>query len=112
MANITGSSNTLIGRFAEVGGTDLNFATAIGARAVVSQSDSLVLGGIAGINNGRDTNVGIGNTAPKAKLHITNGKVYLEANGQGVIMKSPNGSCFEVTVSDAGALTIVATACP
>ena len=112
MANITGSSNTLIGRFAEVGSADLNFATAIGARAVVSQSDSLVLGGIAGINNGRDTKVGIGNTAPKAKLHITNGKVYLEANGQGVIMKSPNGSCFELTVSDAGTLTIIATVCP
>ena len=112
MANITGSSNTLIGRFAEVGSADLNFATAIGARAVVSQSDSLVLGGIAGINNGRNTNVGIGNTAPKTKLHITNGKVYLEANGQGVIMKSPNGSCFELTVSDAGVLTITATACP
>ncbi|HXG66015.1 MAG TPA: DNRLRE domain-containing protein [Blastocatellia bacterium] len=111
-ANITGSSNTLIGRFAEVGRTDLNFATAIGARAVVSRSDSVVLGAVAGINGGRDTNVGIGNIAPKTKLHITNGKVYLEANGQGMIMKSPNGSCFELTVSDAGALTITATACP
>jgi hypothetical protein len=29
--------------------------------------------------------VGIGNIAPKTELHITNGKVYVEANGQGVI---------------------------
>jgi len=112
MANITGSSNTLIGRFAEVGRTDLIFATAIGARAVVSQSDSVVIGAVAGINGGRDTNVGIGNIAPKTRLHVTNGKVYVESNGQGVIMKSPNGSCFELTVSDSGALTVTALACP
>jgi hypothetical protein len=112
LANITGSSNTLIGRFAEVGRTDLIFATAIGARAVVSQSDSVVIGAVAGINGGRDTNVGIGNIAPKTRLHVTNGKVYVESNGQGVIMKSPNGSCFELTVSDSGALTVTALACP
>jgi hypothetical protein len=112
IANVSGSSNTLIGRFAEVGRTDLNFATAIGARAVVSRSNSVVLGGVAGINGGTDTNVGIGNTSPKTKLHITNGRIYIETNGQGMIMKSPNGSCFELTVSDAGALATTSIACP
>src|SRR5215207_3650066 len=110
--NKTGSNNTAVGRGANVGAGNLTFATAIGAGALVSRSNSLVLGGVAGDNGGTDTNVGIGNSAPKTKLHITNGKLYIEANGQGVIMKSPNGSCFELTVTDVGALTAAAVACP
>ena len=57
-------------------------------------------------------NVGIGTTAPRAKLHLANGKIFVEANGQGVILKSPSGACFELTVTDAGALTTTAIACP
>lgn len=110
--NQTGRFNTAIGRGANFGAGNLTLATAIGAGAFVTRSNSLVLGGISGVNGGTDTNVGIGTTAPQTKLHIKNGKMYIEANGQGLIMKSPNGSCFELTVSDAGALTITATACP
>jgi hypothetical protein len=110
--NKTGSNNTALGTGANVGPDNLTFATALGAGAFVTRSNSLVLGGVAGVNGGTDTNVGIGNSAPKTKLHITNGKVYIEANGQGVIMKSPNGSCFELTVTDAGALTAAAVPCP
>ncbi|HZM91615.1 MAG TPA: DNRLRE domain-containing protein [Blastocatellia bacterium] len=111
--NTTGSNNTGIGIGANVGANNLTFATAVGASALVASSNSLVLGGIAGVNGSpADTNVGIGTTAPKTKLHIRNGKMYLEANGQGMILKSPSGSCFELTVSDAGALTITPTACP
>ena len=108
----TGSNNTAIGNGANVGASNLTSATAVGAGALVARSNSLVLGGITGINGGTDTNVGIGTTTPNAKLHLKNGRIYIEANGQGLIMKSPNGSCFELTVSDAGALTITATACP
>jgi hypothetical protein len=67
---------------------------------------------VAGVNSARDTSVGIGTTAPKAKLHVARGKIYVEASGQGVILKSPGGSCFEMTVTDAGALTTAAVACP
>ena len=111
--NTTGNNNTGIGIGANVGASNLTFATAVGASALVAGSNSLVLGGIAGINGApADTNVGVGTTAPKTKLHIRNGKIYIEANGQGMILKSPSGSCFELTVSDGGALTIAATACP
>jgi hypothetical protein len=111
--NTTGSNNTAIGIGANVGADNLIFATALGASALVAQSNSLVLGGIANVNGApADTNVGVGTTAPKTKFHIRNGKIYIEANGQGMILKSPSGSCFELTVSDAGALTTAATACP
>jgi len=83
-------------------------ATAIGAGAVVTQSDSLVLGRVGA----SAPDVGIGTTAPKTKLHLVGGQLYVEANGQGVILKAPGGACFELTVTNTGALATVAIACP
>lgn len=111
--NQTGSRNTALGWGANVGAGNLTSATAVGANALAATNNSLVLGAIAGVNGApADTNVGIGTTAPKTRFHVRNGKVYIEANGQGVILKSPNGSCFEMTVTDAGTLTVTGTACP
>ncbi len=46
-------------------------STAIGYRAYVAGSNSLVLGSINGVNSATaDTNVGIGVTAPKHRLHV------------------------------------------
>ena len=44
LGNITGSNNTLVGASTNVGAGDLAYATAIGADAVVSSSNTLVLG--------------------------------------------------------------------
>jgi hypothetical protein len=111
--NQTGSRNTALGWGANVGAGNLTFATAVGANALAATNNSLVLGAIAGVNGApADTNVGVGTSAPKTKFHLRNGKVYIEANGQGVILKSPSGSCFEMTVTDAGTLAVTATACP
>lgn len=69
--NTTGSSNTTFGNGASVATANLNNATAIGANAQVSQSNSLVLGSINGVNWATaDTLVGIGTTAPAARLHV------------------------------------------
>src|SRR5439155_26624286 len=68
--NTTTSFNTFLGAEA-IGTATTTNATAIGARAQVTQSNSLVLGSISGVNGATaDTNVGIGVTAPSAKLHI------------------------------------------
>ncbi|MCP4089655.1 MAG: hypothetical protein GY746_07660, partial [Gammaproteobacteria bacterium] len=70
-SNTTGNYNTAIGSFADVADTALTNATAIGAYAYVSQSNSMVLGSINGVNTATaDTKVGIGTTAPAAKLHV------------------------------------------
>lgn len=61
--NATGNSNTLIGAGADIGGGNLSFAVAIGADAVVSQTDAVVLGRLT-------ANVGIGLSAPQQRLHI------------------------------------------
>jgi len=92
IANTTGNNNSVFGRFA--GGTNttgsrnslfgeeansadgLSNATAIGSRAFVSQSNSLVLGGITGVNAGTDTNVGIGISAPIERLHVVGNGLF------------------------------------
>ncbi len=61
-ANPTGINNTLLGAFTQVN-SGVSFSTAIGEGAQVTQSNSLVLGRL-------NVNVGIGTTAPAAKLHI------------------------------------------
>lgn len=60
------SSSTLLGTYANFGADNITNATAIGAGAIVSRSNSLVLGGTGLF----DTNVGIGTTSPYAKLSV------------------------------------------
>src|SRR5215471_2554324 len=57
------SQITLVGYSARLGSANLTNATAIGAGAVVSSSNSLVLGPLG-------TNVGIGTVSPSARLHV------------------------------------------
>lgn len=69
--NTTGFTNTLIGAFSDTSTANLHNATAIGYSAQVSQSNSLVLGGIKGVGFANtDTNVGIGTTAPAFRLTV------------------------------------------
>ena len=62
--NTTGSYNTALGYLAgpDSASTGLSYATAIGAGAVVSRSNALVLGGPLG--SGANVNVGIGTATP------------------------------------------------
>jgi hypothetical protein len=77
----SGNNNTAIGADADFGTFNLNNATAIGSQARVSQSNSLVLGSIAGIGNGTaDTKVGIGTTAPQYALHVVGQNIRVEGN--------------------------------
>src|ERR1700722_12592745 len=71
--NTTGNDNTALGVFAgpPSGFTNVSNTTAIGAHAVVSANNSLVLGSISGLNGATaDTFVGIGTPAPTAKLDV------------------------------------------
>jgi hypothetical protein len=49
---------------------------------------------------------------PKSRVHVFNGDVNIEDIGRGIIMKSPNGSCWRITIDDAGNLIRTAIACP
>jgi hypothetical protein len=59
-----------------------------------------------------DGNVGIGTEDPAAKIQVTGGDVFIENIDSGVIMKSPNGNCWRVTMNNDGTLKSTAIACP
>lgn len=117
--NLNGSFNTALGEFANFGGNSLTNATAIGYRATVGQNNSLVLGSINGLNGATaDTSVGIGTTMPAAKFHVngnvrvTNGGIFV-ANPNTLVITSPNGACWGITVNNSGGLaTFPVNPCP
>lgn len=118
--NQGGNANTLLGHSSATVGVLTN-ATALGANSQVNQSNALILGSINGVNGATaDTNVGIGTTTPNtnSKLHVngtvrvTNGAVYI-TNPNTVIITSPNGACWGITVNNSGALaTFPVNPCP
>lgn len=74
-------------------------------------NDAVLVLGIGG-------NVAIGKNGmphqftPKSKLHIQSGDIYLEDATKGVIMKSPNGQCWRMTVTNAGQPQFTSITCP
>jgi hypothetical protein len=111
--NNTGNKNTVIGSQADVSAIDLNNATAIGHRALVSQNNSLVLGGIDGVNGAiADTKVGIGTSAPTHHLHVkgsSDQQIAIESSDEGGrqwTLQSSRGTTngrFEIVDRTAGA---------
>jgi hypothetical protein len=57
-------------------------------------------------------NFGIGTSNPKSKFQLTDGDVYIESVNKGVIMKSPNGQCWRMTVSNTGQPIFNSITCP
>jgi hypothetical protein len=82
--NTTGSYNTALGTGAgpDSKSNNLSYATAIGAGAVVSQSNSLVLGGPLG--SGYQVNVGIGTATPANVFTIAQGAGQAISDGWSV----------------------------
>jgi hypothetical protein len=104
LSNTTEDNNTFIGANSN-GFEGITNATAIGANAVVTQSDSLVLG--------NSVKVGVGTSVPKEKLHVGGGNVLIDGAANGLILKSPNGlTCAKLTIDNAGALVTTVVACP
>lgn len=56
--------------------------------------------------------VGIGTSTPGSKLTVENGDIYLPGSSNGVILTSPNGSCYKLLVDNSGVLTPVGITCP
>lgn len=62
--------------------------------------------------NSKLGNVGIGTTEPSAKLQVTNGDIYISDIDKGIIMKSPDGTCWRGTVDNSGLLNFTIVECP
>jgi hypothetical protein len=65
-------------------------------------------------NDGRylfnDGYVGIGTTNPVAELQV-NGNIFIEKDNAGLVLKSPDGQCWKITVSNAGELATTSINC-
>lgn len=59
-----------------------------------------------------DGKVGINNESPQSRLHVSEGDVYIDQINKGVIMKSPNGTCWRMTVSNLGQSVWTQMSCP
>jgi hypothetical protein len=97
-ANTTGSKNTFLGSDAGPGTpTQLSNATAIGANALVSESNALVLGG-TGANA---ANVGVGTPTPQSLLQVgapsSSYGNYLQLPMVTSSLKPPDGDCNSST---------------
>ena len=57
-------------------------------------------------------NVGFGTTTPAARVQVADGDVYISDASNGIIMTSPSGTCFRVTISDMGEFQNMEIACP
>lgn len=88
---------------------------------VASSSNNLYLGTSPGnwrsINSTvwfSNSNVGIAPAliTPTARFQVNSGDVYVDTVGNGVIIKSNNGTCWRVRVTDAGAFTSASITCP
>lgn len=57
-------------------------------------------------------NLGIGTEDPASRLQITDGDVFIEDINKGVIMKSPNGNCWRMTINNDGSINTTTISCP
>jgi hypothetical protein len=105
-ANTTGSGNTFIGSYSGAGvasSANLQNATAIGSNAVVSASNSLVLGSINGVNGATaSVKVGIGTATPAYALDVEGGQI----NASGGICIA--GNCLTNTMLANPYITVTA----
>jgi hypothetical protein len=100
-SGVSGNYNTALGYYAN-NSMGVGNSTAIGAYAQATQSNSLVLGSINGVNSATaDTKVGIGTTAPTSKLHVANGNALIGGN----VTLSGN-LALPATTATAGVITL------
>ena len=61
-------------------------------------------------------NFGVNNTGagfiPKSRIHVNDGDVYVDNSTKGIILKSPNGNCWRVTIDNSGNLVRTSITCP
>lgn len=60
----------------------------------------------------QDGNLGIGTKTPEAKIEIQDGDIYINNSSHGIILKSPDGNCWRVTIDNNGEFQKSQIDCP
>jgi len=118
-AKATTSNSMVLGSINGVNGAGPDTNVGIGITAPTSKLH--VNNGDVRVSNGSvlvDNNVGIGTPTPAAKLHVNNGSIRVTnggifiANPNTLVITSPNGACWGITVNNTGGLATFSTTCP
>lgn len=56
--------------------------------------------------------MGVGTTNPRSKFQVSDGDIYIENINKGVIMRSPNGNCWRMTLDNNGDWVKTQVICP
>ncbi len=126
-------SGTYSGHTVTVSGSTANVVDLVGYNSFVSGSDDQNIGikatgegsgggnSIGGDFTGHNTSGGgyaIGGrfaatgATNNIAVQATSGAIQVQTAGEGIILKSPNGTCYKLTVANNGTLTTTAVACP
>jgi hypothetical protein len=98
------SNSIQIGLVSQV--TDSTDSVAIGrSSSVINANSSVAIGNSASATTAQSVAIGFNVTATKSNF-VTVNELALTTTGGGIVMISPNGTEYKLTVSDAGALVI------
>jgi hypothetical protein len=94
--------------FMRYNGTDLAFQVGAETLGATARPLQLWTGGASRLHITTAGNVGIGTTSPSSKLQVSAGDVEVDTIAKGVILKSPDGTRYRVTVANGGTLSVAA----
>ena len=111
-ATTTASNQTAVGAESGQGSaTQVDGITVVGYRSTSVVEDGVALGRNAAVAAGHTNSVAIGATTTTTgadQVHVGNRDVELGVSGKGLVLKSPDGTRYRVTVNNGGTLAVAA----